>query len=100
MDYRIEKDTMGDVQVPKSAYYGAQSARSISNFRIGEERMPRELIKAFGILKKACAIVNESLGVLPTDKLNLIAQAADEVIDGKLDEHFPLVIWHCARRRG
>ena len=93
MEYRIEKDTMGEVQVPKESYYGAQSARSIMNFKIGTERFPREMIKAFGILKKACAVVNEELGVLPREKKDLIVQAADEVIEGKLDEHFPLSVW-------
>ncbi|MBN2326178.1 MAG: class II fumarate hydratase [Candidatus Omnitrophica bacterium] len=93
MEYRIEKDTMGEMKVPVEAYYGAQAARSLENFRIGSERMPRELIKAFGILKKAAAIVNNQLGVLPDDKKDLIVRAADEVIEGKLDEHFPLVIW-------
>ncbi len=93
MDYRIEKDTMGEMQVPKNAYYGAQAARSLMNFKIGFERMPREMIKAFGILKKACALANHDLGVLPDAKKDLIVQAADEVIEGKLDEHFPLVVW-------
>ncbi len=93
MDYRIEKDTMGEIQVPKDKYYGAQSARSIKNFKIGEEHFPREFIKAFGILKKACALVNHELGVLDETKKNMIVQAADEMIEGKLDEHFPLVVW-------
>lgn len=93
MEYRIEKDTMGEMKVPVDAYYGAQAARSLMNFRIGTERMPRELIKAFGILKKASAIVNHDLGVLSIEKKELIVQAADEVIEGRLDEHFPLVIW-------
>ena len=93
MEYRIEKDTMGEVQVPADSYYGAQSARSLMNFRIGTERMPRELIKAFGILKKSAALVNHDFGILSAEKKDLIVQAADEVIEGKLDEHFPLVIW-------
>ncbi|MEW6238763.1 MAG: class II fumarate hydratase [Candidatus Omnitrophota bacterium] len=93
MEYRIEKDTMGEVQVPKTAYYGAQSARSISNFKIGVERFPREFIKAFGVLKKACALVNFELGIMSAEKKDLIVRAADEVIEGKLDEHFPLVVW-------
>lgn len=93
MDYRIEKDTMGEMKVPANAYYGAQAARSLENFRIGTERMPREIIQAFGILKKAAAIVNTGLGVLPADKRDLIVRASDEVIEGILDEHFPLVIW-------
>ena len=93
MKYRIEKDTMGEVQVPEEAYYGAQSARSISNFKIGWERFPREMIRAFGILKKACALVNHDLGVLSKEKCDLIVRAADEVIEGKLDAHFPLSVW-------
>ncbi|MFB3788431.1 MAG: class II fumarate hydratase [bacterium] len=93
MNFRVEKDTMGEMQVPESAYYGAQSARSLMNFKIGTERMPLELIKAFGILKKAAALVNHDLGVLPEGKKELIVKAADEIIAGKLDEHFPLVVW-------
>ncbi|MGC9328521.1 MAG: class II fumarate hydratase [Candidatus Hinthialibacter sp.] len=93
MEYRTEKDTMGEMKVPREAYYGAQTARSLENFRIGTEKMPRELIKAFGILKKAAALVNNQLGVLPDEKKDWIVRAADEVIEGKLDEHFPLVIW-------
>lgn len=93
MEYRIEKDTMGEMKVPADAYYGAQAARSLENFRIGTERMPREIIQAFGILKKASAIVNHELGVLPAEKKDLIVRAADEVIAGTLDDHFPLVIW-------
>lgn len=93
MNYRIEKDTMGEVQVPSDKYYGAQTARSLMNFKIGGDRFPRELIRAFGILKKAAAITNKELGTLPADKADLIIKAADEVIEGKLDEHFPLVVW-------
>jgi len=93
MEYRIERDTMGEVQVPADRYYGAQTARSIMNFKIGGERMPRELIRALGILKKAAALTNAELGTLPQDKADLICRAADEVIAGTLDEHFPLVIW-------
>ncbi len=93
MEYRVETDTMGEIKVPSDKYYGAQTARSKINFQIGGERMPRELIRAFGILKKSAALVNMSLGTLPKDKGDLIVKAADEVIDGKLDEHFPLVIW-------
>ncbi|HOJ60191.1 MAG TPA: class II fumarate hydratase [bacterium] len=93
MNYRVEKDTMGEMQVPESAYYGAQSARSLMNFKIGTERMPLELIKAFGVLKKAAALVNHELGVLSAGKKDLIVQAAEEIIEGRLDEHFPLVVW-------
>lgn len=93
MQYRIETDSMGEIQVPTDKYYGAQTARSLMNFKIGGERFPRELIRALGILKKAAAMVNGELGILPQEKADLIVKAADEVIEGKLDEHFPLVVW-------
>ncbi len=93
MDYRIETDSMGEIQVPSDKYYGAQTARSLHHFKIGGERMPRELLWAFGILKKAAALVNQQLGLLPAEKCDLIVKAAEEVISGKLDEHFPLVVW-------
>ncbi len=93
MQYRIETDTMGEIQVPADKYYGAQTARSLLNFKIGQDRFPRELIRALGILKKAAALTNQELGTLPADKAGLIVQAADEVIAGKLDDHFPLVVW-------
>lgn len=93
MTTRTERDTMGDIAVPSDRYYGAQTARSLIHFAIGIERMPRELIRALGILKKAAAIVNTDLGLLTSEKRDLIMQAADEVIDGKLDDHFPLSIW-------
>lgn len=93
MEYRIETDTMGEIQVPTNMYYGAQTARSLMNFKIGGERFPRELIRGLGILKKAAALINNELGTLSDEKTNLIVQAADEVIAGKLDEHFPLVVW-------
>lgn len=93
MSYRIETDTMGEIKVPSDRYYGAQTARSLMNFAIGTETMPRELIRAFGILKKSAAIVNMELGTLPKEKGDLIVKAADEVIEGKLDDHFPLKIW-------
>lgn len=93
METRIEKDSIGEIEVPADRYYGAQSARSLIHFRIGNEKMPREIIKALGILKKASAIVNFELGFLNEQKCNLITHAADEVISGKLDEHFPLSIW-------
>lgn len=93
MNYRIEKDTMGEIQVPSDKYYGAQTARSLMNFKIGGDRFPRELIRALGILKKAAAITNKELGTLPAEKADLIIKAAEEVIEGKLDEHFPLVVW-------
>ncbi|MBI1931357.1 MAG: class II fumarate hydratase [Ignavibacteriales bacterium] len=93
MEFRIETDTMGEVQVPSDKYYGAQTARSTMNFKIGGERFPREMIRALGILKKAAALVNQELGMLSEEKASLISQAAQEVIEGKLDEHFPLVVW-------
>ncbi len=94
MEYRIEKDTMGNVEVPADKYWGAQTQRSKMNFKIGEEgSMPREIVQAFGYLKKAAALANNALGVLSDEKKDLIAQAADEIIEGKLFDQFPLVIW-------
>ena len=93
MEYRIETDTMGEMKVPVDKYYGAQTARSLMNFKIGGERFPAEMIRALGIVKKAAAITNNELGALPKDKLDLIVKAADEVIEGKLNDHFPLVVW-------
>ncbi len=90
---RVEKDSMGDVEVPTDMYYGAQTQRSLVHFNIGDDKMPREMIRALGILKKAAALVNEDLGKLPHEKAQLIVRAADEVIEGKLDEHFPLRVW-------
>jgi fumarate hydratase, class II len=93
MKYRIETDSMGEIKVPADKYYGAQTARSIMNFKIGGERFPREVIRALGVLKKAAALTNKDLGILPAEKADLIVKAADEVIQGVLDEHFPLVVW-------
>lgn len=93
MKERIEKDTMGEVKVPADKYYGAQTARSLMNFKIGSEKFPREIIRAFGILKKAAALTNKELGSLSAANTDLIVKAADEVIEGKLDDHFPLVVW-------
>ncbi|MDH5670601.1 MAG: class II fumarate hydratase [Myxococcales bacterium] len=93
MTTRTEADAMGEIQVPMDRYYGAQTARSLVYFRIGTERMPREIIRAFGIVKKAAALVNRRLGVLPGEVADLVTQAADEVTEGRLDDHFPLVIW-------
>jgi fumarate hydratase class II len=93
MEYRIETDTMGEMKVPVDKYYGAQTARSLTNFKIGGERFPAELIRALGIVKKAAAITNFELGSLQKEKLDLILKAADEVIEGKLNDHFPLVVW-------
>ncbi|MDX6713364.1 MAG: fumarate hydratase, class, partial [Blastocatellia bacterium] len=90
---RVEKDSMGDVEVPTDMYYGAQTQRSLVHFNIGDDKMPREMIRALGILKKAAALVNEDLGKLPHEKAQLIVRAADEVIEGKLDKHFPLRVW-------
>src|SRR5215210_5877025 len=90
---RIETDSMGGIEVPADRYWGAQTQRSLHHFNIGDDRMPREMIRALGILKKAAALVNEELGKLQPEKAHLIAQAADEVIEGKLDEHFPLRVW-------
>ncbi|MEW5701067.1 MAG: class II fumarate hydratase [Candidatus Zixiibacteriota bacterium] len=93
MQMRVESDTMGQIEVPADRYWGAQTERSRQNFKIGGERFPRELIRALGILKKAAALVNQDLGTLPKEKADLIVRAADEVIDGRLDAHFPLVVW-------
>ena len=93
MAKRNETDSMGMIEVPADRYYGAQTARSRIHFEIGDERMPRELIRAMGILKKAAALVNAELGILSGDKTDLIVKASDEVIDGKLDDHFPLRVW-------
>ena len=90
---RTETDSMGPIEVPTSAYWGAQTQRSLKHFDIGFDVMPREVIRALGVLKKAAAIVNFDLGKLPEDKMKLIVRAADEVIDGKLDAHFPLRVW-------
>lgn len=90
---RIEKDTMGSLEVPSDRYWGAQTQRSLHNFKIGQDHFPREMIRALGILKKAAAEANVELGILAKDKGELISQAADEVIAGKLDDHFPLVVW-------
>lgn len=93
MTTRIERDSMGEIEVPSTAYYGAQTARSLIHFAIGTETMPDEVIRAMGILKKAAAIVNNGLGKLSEEKTNLIIQAANEVIEGKLSSHFPLRVW-------
>src|SRR5256714_5867175 len=90
---RVETDSMGEIEVAADKYWGAQTERSLLHFNIGYDVMPREMIRALGILKKACALVNNDLGELPADKLKLIVQACDEVIEGKLDEHFPLRVW-------
>ncbi len=93
MEFRIETDSMGEIKVPVDKYYGAQTARSLMNFKIGGERFPAELIRALAIVKKAAAITNCELGTLTAEKRDLIIKAADEVIEGKLGDHFPLVVW-------
>ena len=93
MSFRIEKDTMGEVQVPADKFWGAQTQRSKENFKIGGDHFPREMIRALGILKKSAAITNQKLGLLDAKKADMIVKAADEVIAGKLDAHFPLVVW-------
>jgi fumarate hydratase class II len=95
MEYRIEKDTMGEVNVPLNAYYGAQTQRSIENFKIAQDinKMPKEIIRAFAYLKKAAAITNNEAGVLSEEKSKLIGKVCDEILEGKLDEYFPLVVW-------
>jgi len=95
MDYRIEKDTMGEVQVPAHVYWGAQTQRSIENFKIAQDinKMPKQIIQAFAYLKKAAAITNFELGVLPEEKKEAIGTVCDEILEGKLDDQFPLVVW-------
>ena len=95
MEYRIEKDTMGEVKVPSHVYWGAQTQRSIDNFKIAQDinKMPKEIIQAFAYLKKAAALTNFDAGVLPKDKCDLIGQVCDEILEGKLDDQFPLVVW-------
>lgn len=95
MDYRIEKDTMGEVKVPIDAYYGAQTQRSVENFPIAQDinRMPKEILRAFAYLKKAAALTNLDAGVLPREKADLVGKVCDEILAGKLDQWFPLVVW-------
>lgn len=93
MKYRIEKDSMGEIQVPEDKYWAAQTQRSFQNFKIGNEIMPIEIIHAFGILKKAAAIANYNLGKLDEEREIIIKKVSDEIISGKLNEHFPLVVW-------
>ena len=95
MDYRIEKDTMGEVKVPADVLWGAQTQRSIENFKIAQDtnKMPKEIIKAFAYLKKAAALTNLDAGILTQEKSDLICQVCDEILEGKLDAYFPLVVW-------
>ena len=92
MDYRTEHDSMGEVQVPVEKYWGAQTQRSFENFKIGTEKMPTEIVRAFAILKKAAAIANNRLGKLDERRKTLISGVCDEILEGKLNEHFPLVV--------
>src|SRR5688500_2349184 len=95
MDYRIEKDTMGEVKVPADAYYGAQTQRSLDNFKIAQDtdKMPKEITRAFAYAKKAAAITNIEAGILSKEKADLIGKVCDEILEGKLDDYFPLVVW-------
>lgn len=95
MEFRIEKDTMGEVSVPAHVYWGAQTQRSIENFKIAQDtnKMPKEIIEAFAYLKKAAALTNLDAGVLTAEKAELIATVCDEIIAGKLNDQFPLVVW-------
>jgi len=93
MEHRIEKDTLGEVRVPADTYWGAQTERSRQNFKIGGQRIPLEVIRAFAVLKKAAAIVNTELSDLPADKAEIIGRVCDEIVAGDLDAHFPLVVW-------
>jgi len=93
MQYRIEKDTMGEINVPNDRYWGAQTERSLENFRIGTEKMPKELIRAFALLKRSVAVVNHNLGKLDETKANAIIKACDEILADKLESEFPLAIW-------
>lgn len=93
MDYRVEHDTMGEVRVPAEKYWGAQTQRSRENFTIGSQLMPKEVIYAFAILKKAAAMANHECGVLPKEKMELIGKVCDEILNGDLDDQFPLVVW-------
>ena len=93
MDYRIEKDTMGEIKVPNERYWGAQTERSLENFKIGTEKMPKELIRAFALLKRSLAMVNQKLKKLDDTKAEAIVQACDEILAGKFDSEFPLAIW-------
>lgn len=93
MDYRIEKDSMGEIEVPVDRYWGAQTQRSFQNFKIGELRMPMEIIRNLALIKKAAAFANAETGGFPEEKKQLIAKVCDEIVEGKLDGHFPLVVW-------
>src|SRR4029450_2921799 len=96
---RVESDSLGDIEVPADRYWGAQTERSLRHFSIGEDRIAIEIVRAFGVLKKATALVNAELGLLPKDKADLIVRAADEVVEGRLDDHFPLFGWRTGSGR-
>jgi len=91
--YRLEYDTMGEIRVPADIYWGAQTQRSLQNFKIGNELMPPEIIKAFAIVKKAAALTNQKLGVLSSEKASLIVEVCNEILEGNLNAQFPLVVW-------
>src|SRR5690606_7350272 len=93
MEYRIEKDTLGEVKVPADRYWGAQTERSRQNFRIGGQRMPIQVVYSFAVLKVGAALRNEDLAGLEHEKVYLIARVCDEILAGELDDHFPLVVW-------
>ena len=93
MTHRIETDSLGKIQVPAQHYWGAQTERSLQNFKIGEQKMPREIIHAYAIVKKAAALTNAECGVLDQEKAEQIATVCDEIYEGKLDDEFPLVVW-------
>ena len=93
MSHRVEKDSLGSVKVPYDRYWGAQTQRSLENFKIGKQKFPPEMIKAMGLVKKAAALVNCQLGKLEKEKCDLIVRVCDEIIKGDLNEHFPLVVW-------
>jgi fumarate hydratase class II len=93
MNYRVEKDSIGEINVPSDKYWGAQTQRSLENFKIGEQKMPKEIIKAFAVLKKAAALTNADCGVLSAEKASLVSSVCDELMNGDLDDQFPLVVW-------
>ena len=93
MEYRTEHDSMGEVQVPAEKYWGAQTQRSYENFKIGTEKIPEEVIRAFAILKKSAAVANYRLGKMPEGQMNCISSVCDEILTGKLDVNFPLAVW-------
>ena len=93
MEYRTERDSMGEIKVPADSYWGAQTQRSLENFRIGEEKMPQGILRAFAVVKKACAVTNRALGLLDDKRADLIVTAAEEILAGKMKGQFPLAVW-------